>query len=196
LTLREEAAGLARFLLEDFAHYFTTRKPREQFALMIVDEFSALGSAAGMAARVEQARGFNTGLVLAPQVVAGMGERADAERILGSVETIVCHRLNTPEEIVALAGTRQAVEYSSHYADTGPTGKGTTRVQRQLKIDPNRVRGLEPGAAYVISRGRAMKVAVMRAPDLRAELPVAVKPQLGVPPAAHTSEKEMPDLPF
>jgi hypothetical protein len=27
LTLREEANGLARFLFEDFAHYFTTRKP-------------------------------------------------------------------------------------------------------------------------------------------------------------------------
>ncbi len=47
LTLREETAGLARLLFEDFAHYFTTRKPREQFALLIVDEFSALASCGG-----------------------------------------------------------------------------------------------------------------------------------------------------
>ena len=40
-------------------------------------------SSAGMAARVEQARGFNTSLVLAPQVVAGMGDETEAARILG-----------------------------------------------------------------------------------------------------------------
>ncbi|MCW3020017.1 MAG: hypothetical protein JWN10_2325, partial [Solirubrobacterales bacterium] len=73
LALREETAGLARMLFEDFAHYFTTRKPRSQFALLIVDEFSGLAQGAGMAARIEQARGFNTSLVLAPQVVAGLG---------------------------------------------------------------------------------------------------------------------------
>ena len=47
LALREETTGLARFLFEDFAHYFTARKPRGQFALLIVDEFSALASALG-----------------------------------------------------------------------------------------------------------------------------------------------------
>ena len=78
LALREETAGLSRMLFEDFAHYFTTRKPRSQFALLIVDEFSGLAEGAGMAARIEQARGFNTGLVLAPQVVAGMGDESEA----------------------------------------------------------------------------------------------------------------------
>lgn len=66
LALREETAGLARMLFEDFAHYFTTRKPRDRFAVLIVDEFSSLAQGAGMASRIEQARGFNTGLILAP----------------------------------------------------------------------------------------------------------------------------------
>ncbi len=171
LALREEAGGLARFLFEDFAHYFTTRKPRERWCVLIVDEFSALADGAGMAARIEQARGFNTGLVLAPQVVQGMGDEAEAARILGSVETVVCHRVNTPEEIVRLAGTRQRMEYSTHYAREGSTGEGSARVQHQYKVDPNKVRALDPGMAYVISRGRAMRVQVMRAPDIRAELP-------------------------
>jgi Bacterial protein of unknown function (DUF853) len=198
LTMREETVGLARFLFEDFAHYFTTRKPREQFALLIVDEFSTLAGAGGMAARVEQARGFNTGLVLAPQVVAGMGDNAEAQRILGSVETIVCHRVNTPEEVIALAGTCEAIEYASHYAPSGPTGEGTTRIQHQFKVDPNKVRALAPGAAYVISRGRAMKVAVLKAPDIRAPLPDAKKLEGGdvaVPVDSLMSEKPM-RLPF
>ena len=40
LALREETGGIARLLFEDFAHYFTARKPRGQFCLLIVDEFS------------------------------------------------------------------------------------------------------------------------------------------------------------
>jgi len=174
LALREETTGLARMIFEDFAHYFTTRKPRDRFALLIVDEFSGLAQGAGMAARIEQARGFNTSLVLAPQVVAGMGDESEAARILGSVETVICHRVNTPEDICALAGTRQRMEYSTHYAQEGATGEGSARIQHQFKVDPNKVRALAAGHAYAISRGRAMKVAVLQAPDLRAALPEPV----------------------
>jgi hypothetical protein len=92
LALREETAGVARMLFEDFAHYFTTRKPRSQFALLIVDEFSSLADGAATAGRIEQARGFNTALVLAPQVVADMGDETQAARILGSVETVISPR--------------------------------------------------------------------------------------------------------
>jgi hypothetical protein len=197
LALREETAGLARFLFEDFAHYFTSRKPRSQFALMIVDEFSALASGAGMAGRVEQARGFNTSLVLAPQVVAGMGDDTEAARIMGSVETIVCHRVNTPEDIIALAGTRKAMEYSSQYATEGATGSGSARIQHQFKIEPNKVRALDPGMAYLISRGRAMKIAVLRAPQASAPLPEENSRggEQAVPFDMSRSEKAM-SLPF
>lgn len=171
LTLREETSGLARMIFEDFAHYFTTRKPRAQFALLIVDEFSGLAQGSGMAARIEQARGFNTSLVLAPQVVAGMGDEQEAARILGSVETVICHRVNTPEEICSLAGTRKAMEYSTHYATQGATGEGSARLQHQYKVDPNKVRALPAGAAYIISRGRAMKTQILQAPQLTRPLP-------------------------
>jgi hypothetical protein len=211
LALKEETAGLARFLFEDFAHYFSNpaRKPRGQFCLLIVDEFSALASRAGMAGRVEQARGFNTALVLAPQVVAGMGDEVEAERILGSVETVICHRVNTPEEIIALAGTRLGMEYSTQFAREGATGAGSARSQHQFKVDPNKVRGLNPGKAFLISRGRAMKIEVPRAPTVRAPLPetdpVASNLSEGVPsavaspdavPDSATSPPNGPDLPF
>jgi hypothetical protein len=176
LALREETGGLARFLFEDFAHYFTGRKAKAQFCVLIVDEFSALASSSGMAARVEQARGFNTSLVLAPQVVAGMGDATEAERIIGSVESVICHRVNTPEAIIALAGTRQGMEYSTQFAAEGATGAGSARSQHQFKVDPNKVRALEPGVAFLISRGRAMKIKVPRAPTVRAPLPEASSP--------------------
>ena len=170
LALKEETAGLSRLLFEDFAHYFTARKPRQQFCVLIVDEFSALAGT-GMAARVEQARGFNTGLILAPQVTAGMGDPTEAERITGSVETVICHRVNTPEQIINLAGTRRTVEHSTHYATDGPTGDGSLRIQHQYKIDPNKVRALPPGHVYIINRGQAMRAQILQAPSHQQELP-------------------------
>ena len=173
LKLNEETANVARFVFEDFAQYFTARKPKGRFCMMIVDEFSALASTPGMAARVEQARNFNTALILAPQVVAGMGGEQETARILGSVETIVCHRVNTPEDLVPLAGTRQMTEYSTRFARGGSTGEGTAIKREQQKIDANKLLSLPPGEAFVISRGRAMQAQILRAPQARAPLPEA-----------------------
>jgi len=192
LALREETTGVTRLLFEDLTHYFTRRKAREQFCLVIVDEFTALANAGGVAARVEQARGFNTALVLAPQVAAGMGDAQEAARILGSVQTIICHRVNTPEEIIALAGTRSAVEYSTQFDEEGATGAGSARVQHQFKIPPNKVRALEPGQAYAISRGRAMRLQVQQAPPASAELPDCSEPAVRVDGV----ERPRRELPF
>jgi Bacterial protein of unknown function (DUF853) len=197
LALKEETSGLARFLLEDFAHYFTARKPREQFCLLVVDEFSAIAGAASIAGKVEQARGFNTSLVLAPQVVAGMGDEGERARILGSVETVICHRVNTPEEIVALAGTKQAIEYSSQLDVEGATGRGSARSQHQYKVGPNQVRSLDPGVAFVISRGRAMRAHILTAPRLRAPFPEPQKANSCVPSGGSRSVTgEETRLPF
>lgn len=207
LTLHEETACLARFLLEDFSHYFTIRKPRGEWALLVVNEFSALADAASMARCVEQARGFQTALVLAPQVVAGMGGRTEVERILGSVETVVCHRVNTPEEIIALAGTRPAPQFSTRFTRQGATGEGSIQQRDRCRVDPNKVRDLPAGEAFVISRGRAMRTRILRAPQFKGSLPEprgAVgredgnegsgdkgpgDAQAGVPPSGAPSEK-------
>jgi conjugal transfer pilus assembly protein TraD len=171
LTLSEEVGGLARFLFEDFAHFFTSRKPRDQFCLLIVDEFSSLAESADMAARVEKARGFNAGLVLAPQVVEGMGGAEETARILGSVDTVIAHRVNTPDQIVALAGTRQIPKLTTRIAEDGVTRDRSFHTEHELKIDPNKVRGLDAGMAYLVNHGRAMKIQVLRAPDIRSPLP-------------------------
>jgi hypothetical protein len=160
----------------------------------LVDEFSSLAESADMAARVEKARGFNTSLVLAPQVVEGMGGEQETARILGSVETVIAHRVNTPDEIVALAGTRKIPELTTRLAEDGLTRERSVRMEHQLTIDPNKVRALDPGTAYLISHGRAMKVQIPRTPALRAPLPV---------PASQTSSQDaseprnsVVDLPF
>jgi hypothetical protein len=90
------------------------------------------------------------------------------------------------------------MEYSSHYAAEGATGEGSARIQHQFKVDPNKVRGLPPGAAYVISRGRAMRVQMLQAPDIRGVLPEPANcrgGQAAVPVDMSRSEEVM-HLPF
>ena len=171
LTLAEEVGGLARFLFSDFMAFIATRKSRDEFCELIVDEFSSLAESASMAARVEKARGFNAGLVLAPQVVEGMGGAEETARILGSVDTVIAHRVNTPDQIVALAGTRQIPKLSTRIAEDGVTRDRSFHSEHELKIDPNKVRGLHAGIAYLINHGRAMKIQVLQAPTLRGPLP-------------------------
>jgi hypothetical protein len=200
LTLSEEVGGLARFLFEDFMHFISRRKPRDQFCMLIVDEFSSLAESASMAARVEKARGFLASLILAPQVVEGMGGEAETARILGSVETVIAHRVNTPDQIVALAGTRKVPELTTRLADDGLTRDRSVRMEQRPAIDPNKVRGLDAGMAYLINHGRAMRIQVPRAPALSVPLPEPSDPAkqnaLQAVPSAGTSSKGVADLPF
>ncbi len=195
LTLSEEVGGLARFLFEDFMHYIATRKPHDRFCDLIVDEFSSLAQSASMAARVEKARGFLASLILAPQVVEGMGGAAETARILGSVDTVIAHRVNTPDQIVALAGTRQVPKLSTRIAEDGVTRDRSFHSEHELKIDPNKVRGLDAGEAYLINHGHAMKIQVLQAPDLRAPLPEPASKEAR--PPEHPAEKNVPgSVPF
>jgi hypothetical protein len=177
MTLPEEVAGLSRFLFEDFMHYIVTRKPANQLAMLIVDEFSGLADGA-MSGRVEQARGFNTSLVLAPQVIEGMGGKDETARILGSVGTLISHRVNTPDEIVRLAGTQQVPQLTVRIAEDGLTRDRSIRRERELKIDPDRARQLPQGQAYLITEGRMTKAQILQAPNVSAPLPA---PEHAVP---------------
>jgi hypothetical protein len=167
VALGEDTAGAACLLFADFAHYFTMRKERERACLLFADEFSAVAGASDVAMKVEQARSFNAGLALIPQTPSGMGPLNQRDRILGSVETLICHALNEPEQIAALAGERQAPELTHRFGEGLREREGFLRVGERPKVPPDRIRDLPTGAAWVIRRGRAAKLAVHRAPSAR-----------------------------
>ncbi len=164
VALGEDAAGIACLLFADFAHYFTQRKARERFCVLIADEFSAMATYTDVAKKVEQARSFNTALVLVPQTPSGMGSPNQRARILGSVETVIVHAVNEPEEVAALAGCKRAVELNHRYEGSIRVREGIAQQQQRPKVDPDQVRSLPSGTAWVIRRGRAAKVAIERAP--------------------------------
>ena len=54
-------------------------------------------------------------------------------------------------------------------------------MQHAFKIDPNQVRALQPGEAFIINRGRALKARIHRAPQITQPLPKAAPAAPAVP---------------
>jgi hypothetical protein len=173
LALKAEAARLGRFFLEDFAHYAGVRKAQARRVLLVVDEFSALESAADAAHLFERLRSFGAAVIVSAQGYAGLGAAAD--RILDAAETLVLHRCADPERLVARAGTVPRVEHTrylpSHAVPPGAGREGSVTRREGWRVRPNDVRQLPAGEAIVISGGKAGRVRVERllpADELRA----------------------------
>ncbi len=155
LALREEASSLGRFLIEDFSHFIARRKPSEQRVLFIVDELSALTTGSGAANLFERIRSFGGSVLISSQSYAGLGDHAD--RILDAAKSLILHQSSDPERLVARAGTRRVVERSTQLNEEGPTGMGSYRNQHAFRVDPDAVRRLGIGEAFLISNGHAHK---------------------------------------
>lgn len=163
----EDAMSVASFAFADFGHYFKNekRKPREQKCMLAVDEFSAISRRSNVAMRLEQARGYNVFLLLAPQTVSGMGLEEQQSRILGSVDMLICHGSKEPERIAELAGERKIPAVTQLYEERRWTGEGQLRMENRARLQPDRIRELQPGEAWLIRDNKAMKVDIARAPQ-------------------------------
>jgi hypothetical protein len=160
LALGDDTPRLARYLLEDFTHYCTSRKFLDRKVLLLVDEFSAL-RLDNAAALFERLRSFHAGVVLAAQSVEGLhDDPAERDLLLNSASTLIAHRLADPDPIVTRAGTIRRAERSHQLDVGGATGMGSLRLQDAYRVDPNDLRSLATGVAYVVTGGRAAKVAV------------------------------------
>lgn len=100
---------------------------------------------------------------LAAQSVEGLhDDPAERDRLLNSASTLIAHRLADPDPIVTRAGTTKRAERSHQLDPTGATGMGSLRLQDTYRIDPNDLRSLPPGVAWIVTGGRAGKVAISR----------------------------------
>ena len=166
LRLKYEAGYLARFLVEEFTQWAAGRKPRHRRVLIIVDEFSAIAQAGqGLVDVIERTRGFGVAAVLCPQLAEGMGSPEAAARIIGSAQTILLHQMATPEQFVKAGGTRRTHHTSRQLDGDDFTGRGSTRVEDEFRVDPNEVRRLKAGQCFAIGSGQAMKLQIAGAPQ-------------------------------
>jgi len=155
---KREAAKFGRYMLEEVAHYVTERKPLDRPVLLIVDEFSAISATADATNLFERLRSFNAAVIVSSQTAAGLGAAID--RLLGAATTTIVHSCADPDKLIKLAGTVQRYDYNYQTEDGGPTGKGTIRTREAARVDPNAVRQLAVGEAFVIAHGKAARIQV------------------------------------
>ena len=172
--LASEATSLGRFLLEDLTHYLADRKPDDRPVLLVLDEFSAISTGADAANLIERAREFGAGVILTTQSYAGLG--GGAERVLDAARGgLIVHSLANPEPFTSRAGTvaSEVVSVTQPARQPGLVAgvlfnqqpempRTTTRVQEFPRVDPNEVRQLPRGEAFVICGGRAQRVSFNR----------------------------------
>ncbi|KPL83026.1 type IV secretory system conjugative DNA transfer family protein [Herpetosiphon geysericola] len=182
LANERDSQSIAKFLLEDIKHYLSTRKPADRRALFVIDEFSSLGTES-VIRLAEMARSLGGIVMLGTQTLAGLGDADQQARIVGNM-TVVLHRMSAPEELTKLAGVQKVMTTIHQFQGKQILKRGTYRMEEEARIDPQDVRTLPTGCAWVIARGAAAKVQFAMMPDVP-RMPIVIqRPRRAPTPAA------------
>jgi hypothetical protein len=213
IASRSDADAAVRLVLEDLGHFATKRKARVgDDVLLVLDEFSAVEGGTDQAIHLaERLRDVGVPVVFGAQSPEGLGDERQQWRLLHTVGGgLILHQLADPDLLVGLAGTVRAPEQAWQLDGWGPAGQARVHMADRPRVDPNQVRQLHPGEAFVIQAGRAVKLSVLQAPvpaqvqeeasALRATAMSAAEPVyvaesiVGAPPQVELWGPEQPTL--
>jgi Cdc6-like AAA superfamily ATPase len=161
-SVSDTARRFLQFLIEDFKDFAGKRQRRP--GVLIIDEFAAFGCD-NIVALLTLARSAKLAIILATQSTAGLGDERTKELILDNTGTKLLMLSQSPELIASLAGTTYQTESSFQHEAGTPTDLGTVRFQHSFVVDPNEVRGLQPGEAFLIRHRYAAKLRIARVFD-------------------------------
>jgi hypothetical protein len=167
IASRTDADAAVRLVLEDLGHFATRRKARVgDDVLLVLDEFSAVQGGTDQAIHLaERLRDVGVPVVFGAQSPEGLGDERQQWRLLHTVGGgLVLHQTPNPEALVALAGTVRTPEQAWQLDAWGPAGQARVHMADRPRVDPNQVRQLHPGEAFLIQGGRAVKLSVLQAP--------------------------------
>jgi hypothetical protein len=133
--------------------------------LLVLDEFSAVQGGTDQAIHLaERLRDVGVPVVFGAQSPEGLGDERQQWRLLHTIGGgLVLHQLADPDRLVTLAGTVRTPEQAWQLDGWGPAGQARIHMAESPRVDPNQVRQLQPGEAFVIQGGRAVKLNVLQA---------------------------------
>jgi hypothetical protein len=167
IASRNDADAAVRLVLEDLGHFATRRKARiGDDVLLVLDEFSAVQGGTEQAIHLaERLRDVGVPVVFGAQSPEGLGDERQQWRLLHTVGGgLVLHQTPDPEALVQLAGTVRTPEQAWQLDPWGPAGQARVHMADRPRGDPNQVRQLHPGEAFLVHGGRAGKLSVLQAP--------------------------------
>jgi hypothetical protein len=167
IASRQDADAAVRLVLEDLGHFATRRKARVgDDVLLVLDEFSAVQGGTEQAVHLaERLRDVGVPVVFGAQSPEGLGDARQQWRLLHTIGGgLVLHQTPDPDVLVQLAGTTRVAEQAWQLDPWGPAGQARVHMTDRPRVDPNQVRQLHPGEAFVVHGGRAVKLSVLQAP--------------------------------
>jgi hypothetical protein len=167
IASRTDADAAVRLVLEDLGHFATRRKARlGDDVLLVLDEFSAVQGGTDQAIHLaERLRDVGVPVVFGAQSPEGLGDERQQWRLLHTIGGgLILHQTPNPDRLVTLAGTVRAPEQTWQLDGWGPAGQARVHMADRPRVDPNQVRQLHPGEAFLIQAGRAVKLSVLQAP--------------------------------
>jgi hypothetical protein len=167
IASRTDADAAVRLVLEDLGHFATRRKARVgDDVLLVLDEFSAVQGGTDQAIHLaERLRDVGVPVIFGAQSPEGLGDERQQWRLLHTIGGgLVLHQTPNPEALVALGGTIRVPEQAWQLDAWGPAGQARVHMTDRPRVDPNQVRQLHPGEAFLIQAGRAVKLSVLQAP--------------------------------
>jgi hypothetical protein len=188
IASRADADAAVRLVLEDLGHFATRRKARVgDDVLLVLDEFSAVQGGTDQAIHLaERLRDVGVPVVFGAQSPEGLGDERQQWRLLHTLGGgLVLHQLPDSDLLVGLAGTVRTPEQAWQLDPWGPAGQARVHMADRPRVDPNQVRQLHPGEAFLIQAGRAVKLSVLQAP-----LPAQVQEEASALRAAALSAAE------
>src|SRR5215216_1061795 len=212
IASRTDADAAVRLVLEDLGHFATRRKARVgDDVLLVLDEFSAVQGGTDQAIHLaERLRDVGVPVIFGAQYPEGLGDERQQWRLLHTIGGgLVLHQTPNPEALVGLAGTIRAPEQAWQLDPWGPAGQARVFMAERPRVDPNQVRQLNPGEAFLIQGGRAVKLSVLQAPVpasvqdrkstprprilLALRRAVATRDEATIAAIIHTGQREQPD---
>jgi hypothetical protein len=167
IASRQDADAAVRLVLEDLGHFATKRKARTgDDVLLVLDEFSAVQGGTEQAIHLaERLRDVGVPVIFGAQSAEGLGDERQQWRLLHTIGGgLVLHQTPDPNTLVQLAGTVRVAEQAWQLDPWGPAGQARVHMAERPRVDPNQVRQLHPGEAFLVHGGRAVKLSVLQAP--------------------------------
>jgi hypothetical protein len=167
IASRSDADAAVRLVLEDLGHFATRRKARVgDDVLLVLDEFSAVQGGTDPAIHLaERLRDVGVPVVFGAQSPEGLGDERQQWRLLHTIGGgLVLHQTPNPDPLVSLAGTVRTPEQAWQLDGWGPAGEARVHMAERPRVDPNQVRQLHPGEAFLIQGGRTVKLSILQAP--------------------------------
>jgi hypothetical protein len=165
LAVSQDTALMARVLIQDLkqAAFQRLQVPGSPPAMLVLDEFAALGDPAQINDLLRQAREARVCTVVSTQQLPDPRTAHALRGALLGAGVLIAHRVghDDAEAVARVIGVEPAVQVTRTVDSGHDTGRRTVRAVDRHIVDPNRMKQLRSGEAVVLCAAGERRAAVI-----------------------------------